>query len=301
MHPLQTLTGIKIGLNPARLCRRIVRLTSACRYAGSVVRLHQLHLSHDPAGTNVQPHTHGYYEAIFILRGRGRELIAPLSALRTGTVQFHPPHCLHGWRATSDIWRFGVWFDLLPAPPPAPGVALPPYTDYPAHLAALLRESRTDRIGRGERLAARLILLLAPLLNTLAWPPAPSAPEASDPPLPTVSDLVNRFLQDNLARPITLRDVAQQVNMSIPALVRMFRRETGDTVMHRLHTLRMRQAARLLQESPASAKEIGVRIGLPEPAYFGRCFRRHFGQSPQRWRQQAMREMAPAPPVDRHS
>lgn len=46
----------------------------------------------------------------------------------------------------------------------------------------------------------------------------------------------------------------------------------------------MAQARRLLTESTLSVEEVGRAVGLPDPSYFARQFRRVHGSSPRAWR-----------------
>ncbi|MBQ9222993.1 MAG: response regulator [Prevotella sp.] len=43
---------------------------------------------------------------------------------------------------------------------------------------------------------------------------------------------------------------------------------------------RMRKAAALLDEGELNISEIGFRVGIPDPSYFNRCFKQHFGVTP---------------------
>ncbi len=269
--------------------RRLTRAVPALRYAGGELRFHRIVLDFSPPGIVVNPHKHGFYEAVLILRGRGRETAPPHKQLRPGVWQLHPPHTLHGWAAAgaSSLLRFGAWFDVNP---PAPLRVLEKWLICPPRepeVLNVLNEMQTERPGRRERVAARLTLLLAPVLNLLEWPA--SAGEDADyaESEKSIIAIVDQFLADNIAQPISLQDVAIQMHMSVPTLNRRVRVETGDSVMKRLYSLRMCRAAELLQEGAASVKEIGPRIGIPEPSYFCRCFRRYFGQSPSRWRGQS--------------
>lgn len=145
-------------------------------------------------------------------------------------------------------------------------------------------EADTTTPGRPERLSARLILLLAPILGLLDLPDhrESRAVDADDESL-EFAGFVERFLADNLAEPLNLEDVAAQFNVSVPTLTRRFHLQSGLSVMARLQAMRMQQAVDLLRTTPMSVKEVGMAVGLPEPSYFCRCFRRVYGTSPRRY------------------
>jgi AraC-like DNA-binding protein len=50
--------------------------------------------------------------------------------------------------------------------------------------------------------------------------------------------------------------------------------------MTRLLELRMGRAAELLREGRLSVKQIAAAVGIPEPSYFCRCFRKAYGCTP---------------------
>lgn len=86
-----------------------------------------------------------------------------------------------------------------------------------------------------------------------------------------------------LDAPLTPDDAAAQLGLSIPTLNRRLRAE-GTGWRHLLHEHRMVAAARLLRESRRSISEIALSLGFAESASFIRCFSRHFGMPPHRFR-----------------
>ncbi len=54
--------------------------------------------------------------------------------------------------------------------------------------------------------------------------------------------------------------------------------------MEYLAILRVRRAQHLLRRTTLSVKEIAFRVGVRDPLYFSRLFRKVVGQSPRAWR-----------------
>lgn len=268
-------------------CAALVADVPEFTYGGGRFTLLSCHADRMPRGTVIKPHRHSYYEAILILDGSARDAEPESRRLQAGVLQMHGPGDLHAWSAPdSHLLRVGFCFELQPpVPVRAPAGGWPVQREVLRDVAALLADAASTQPGRRERLAARLILLLAPALALLDLPePAPAAravPAVAR--APDLAPFVERFLADNLAAPLTLEDVAAQLNLSVPTLTRRFRQETGESVMARLHGLRLRQAADLLRAGTTSVKEAGAAVGIPEPSYFCRCFRRAFGVSPRRF------------------
>ncbi|HLL90043.1 MAG TPA: helix-turn-helix transcriptional regulator [Tepidisphaeraceae bacterium] len=93
------------------------------------------------------------------------------------------------------------------------------------------------------------------------------------------------YLRDNLARPIGVRDIAAQVNLSERHLARTFRAATGRSVLDYLTGLRVDAAAQmLLADVERPVKQIAATVGYPDVRYFTTLFGRHTGTTPAAYR-----------------
>jgi AraC-like DNA-binding protein len=264
-----------------RLLEGVVQEAPLLHYHDRELCIQRIQLDCSPRGSEVKPHQHAFYEAILILDGLGRETLPSQAQLKPGVWQLHPPHSVHGWGTLSpSLLRLGIWFEIAPALPLRVLECWPRHSASLHEVIALVADAQTRWPGRRERLAARLTILLSPIMALFDWPSQMEDFFECTRSRKSTTTMVEQFLADNLARPITLNDVAVQMNMSVPTLARHLRLEKGDSVMARLQTLRMRRAAQLLQDEETPIKEIGPLVGLPEPSYFCRCFRRCFGQTP---------------------
>jgi AraC family transcriptional regulator of arabinose operon len=95
---------------------------------------------------------------------------------------------------------------------------------------------------------------------------------------------VIEIMTADLAASHDLASLAAAVALSPSRLVHLFKAEVGESVMQTLMTLRLRQAARLLEFTPRSIAAISEEVGFASPFYFSRAFGRHFGASPQAYR-----------------
>lgn len=93
-----------------------------------------------------------------------------------------------------------------------------------------------------------------------------------------------RFVEEHYAEPISLKDVAQAVNLSRGYLTTLVRRSTGRTVLEWIQERRMAEARRLLVETDDSVERIGARVGYGDPTYFARRFRGAHKVTPAAWR-----------------
>lgn len=105
-------------------------------------------------------------------------------------------------------------------------------------------------------------------------------------PTPQGSELETllAWVRENLARDLTLADIAEQAGTSTRTLIRRFRDQTGTTPLQWLHRARIRQAQHLLETTQHSVERIGSRVGFGSPTTFRDRFKRTTGVSPQTYR-----------------
>ena len=101
-----------------------------------------------------------------------------------------------------------------------------------------------------------------------------------EPMLAEVFAVIDRRYGDRLS----LRDVAQEVGMTPGHLTTVVRRRTGRTVQEWIIEHRMAEARKLLMDNDIPIQEAARRVGIPDPGYFSRLFRRTHGMSPRDWR-----------------
>ncbi|MBC9719328.1 helix-turn-helix domain-containing protein [Streptomyces sp. TRM66268-LWL] len=92
------------------------------------------------------------------------------------------------------------------------------------------------------------------------------------------------WLQDNLARELTLADIAAQAGVSTRTLIRRFTEQTGSTPLQWLHRARIRQAQHLLETTAHPVERIATRVGFGSPTAFRDRFKRTTGVSPHAYR-----------------
>ncbi|MFC7795979.1 GlxA family transcriptional regulator [Streptomyces cinereoruber] len=105
-------------------------------------------------------------------------------------------------------------------------------------------------------------------------------------PVPQGSELeaLLAWLRENLARDLTLADIAARAGTSTRTLIRRFRDQTGTTPLQWLHRARIRQAQHLLETTGHSVERIGGQVGFGSPTTFRDRFKRTTGVSPQAYR-----------------
>ncbi|SDS86251.1 AraC family transcriptional regulator [Microlunatus soli] len=246
-------------------------------------------------------HTHSFYEVCLAYAGAGTFDVGDQHwSIDAGTVFVARPGDLHQIIAdpTAPLGIAFWGFTLVPgrgATPARPGwwsgltrTDRPYVSDQLGRLPAVLTDltAELDRPRSGQQatlqsLGARLVVETARSFadeDDLAI----ESP-AEDRPSVLVS-VMERYLLDNLALPISVRDVAAEVHLSQRHAERLYSAQTGDTLMGALRRFRLEHAADLLLNGDQSVTEIARRCGYPQPRPFITAFGRQYGQPPRSFR-----------------
>ncbi len=84
----------------------------------------------------------------------------------------------------------------------------------------------------------------------------------------------------DLAKDISIDNIATAVNLSPSRFRHLFTREVGETPHGCIRLLRMQRAKKLLEQSFYRVKEIMVMVGYCDASHFGRDYKRCFSVSP---------------------
>ncbi|WP_172196274.1 response regulator [Saccharibacillus qingshengii] len=95
---------------------------------------------------------------------------------------------------------------------------------------------------------------------------------------------VQAFADKNLHLDVSLRALADHVNLHPTHLSKIYKIETGEGISDYVANLRMERACYKLKSTDKKVYEIGLEIGYMDPAYFIKVFKRHFGMTPQDYR-----------------
>lgn len=102
----------------------------------------------------------------------------------------------------------------------------------------------------------------------------------------TVKQIIN-YMTSQYAHPVSIEQMCASLGYNRAYLSRIFKKETGISPVTYLLKLRIDQAKRLLRERPElSVEQISASVGLTDPLYFSRQFKRFCGQSPTSYRKE---------------
>ena len=139
----------------------------------------------------------------------------------------------------------------------------------------------------GAELLDRLMNGETPPRNPILIPPRGITVRASTDFIAAASPILRRALEHiraNLAKPIGLSQIAEEVGSSRATVARLFERELGHSAGEEIMRQRIDMAKRLLKNDSLSVSEIAYRTGFCNPAYFTNTFRRATGLTPKDWR-----------------
>jgi len=102
--------------------------------------------------------------------------------------------------------------------------------------------------------------------------------------IPEMIATVHRYMREDLARTIRLRDLASRVGLSESALSHAYRRITGRTPMAALRALRVDAAKAHLIRGRLTLEAIAELTGFADAFHLSRTFKKLTGQSPREFR-----------------
>ena len=149
-----------------------------------------------------------------------------------------------------------------------------------AAVAAIETELTERQDGYRQAALAHLTLLLIDLAR-LAVDVVGDLRHSGEPVLAEVFAVIDRRHDSALS----LRDVAAEVGMTPGHLTTLVRKRTGRTVGDWIIERRMAESRRLLADTDLSVAEVARRVGIADPGYFSRLFRRTHGVAPRVWRE----------------
>lgn len=247
-------------------------------------------------------HAHSFFEMCYAFTGKGKYRVRDEELpVKSGELFLATPGLPHEIISSRQqplgifFWAFTLLHEPLPqangAEASVDGVieSLPSVRQF-VHRPGPQMERTLDLIvdeiarrqpGYIQALHALAEKLLLESLRACAPPQKPAEPlVVNERGARSVVQTAIRYLRDNYARPIGVRDVAAQVHLSERHLSRLFQRETGTSILDFLTGVRVETASQLLLDDKLSIKQVARAVGYPDPHYFTTLFGRRIGMTP---------------------
>ena len=98
-------------------------------------------------------------------------------------------------------------------------------------------------------------------------------------------DIIIGYLKSNIQQKITLGDICDKFNYSRSFICKIFKEQTGESLITYFNKLKIEEAKKILKETDISITDISELLGFAEAKYFGATFKKHVGISPLAYRE----------------
>lgn len=116
-------------------------------------------------------------------------------------------------------------------------------------------------------------------------------PAASDSEYNRHAERLLAYLQTNYSEDLSLDHLADKMKLHPNYISSLFKKETGDTFVNYLNSLRIREAKKLLRSQPhLNVCAIGERVGFDTKHYFTKVFKKYTGTTPGAYRDERQEE-----------
>ncbi|HAT4307582.1 TPA: response regulator [Clostridium perfringens] len=100
-----------------------------------------------------------------------------------------------------------------------------------------------------------------------------------------IVDKVSKYIYDNMDKMLKLEELASICNLSPGYFSRIFKKETGKTVITYINEKKVERAKKLLKESKEPIINISLDLGFDDCGYFIRVFKKITGLTPKAFRE----------------
>ncbi|KAA9005364.1 AraC family transcriptional regulator [Paenibacillus spiritus] len=243
------------------------------------------------------PKIYDYYLLHYIESGRGifRTEHRTYSLGAGDLFLIHPARLVSYVSDEETPWRYrwmafaGAEADRLVAgagfTPADPVVSAGKSSIIPRALAGIMEAFGSGRESGVLTALGCLYLTLGEAASRLVPEERPAGPDSQA--KRTVMQMIH-YMSSQYAHPVSIEGMSASLGYSRAHLSRIFKAETGYSPVTYLLKLRIDKSRRLLRERPElSIEQVAASVGLNDPLYFSRQFKRFCGESPSQYRTSA--------------
>jgi AraC-like DNA-binding protein len=99
-----------------------------------------------------------------------------------------------------------------------------------------------------------------------------------------VSEVIINYIIKNYNRKLTIQELSSVINLSPDYLGKVFKKETGYTIIDLINRFKIKKAKELLVDESLSIETISEMIGYSNVYYFSRIMKKYEGIAPSYWR-----------------
>lgn len=101
---------------------------------------------------------------------------------------------------------------------------------------------------------------------------------------------LSAYLEERLYSRVTLGELCEHFHFGKSHLCKLYREETGKTILQSFLEMKLIEAKRMLQEERMTVSEIADRLAFESPQYFSRMFKRYTGMTPIAFRNRLVKD-----------
>ena len=263
-----------------------------------------VHLNRLFSGDTSEIHEQRVFEISMVMKGRicynleGREIL-----LQKGDLVIIPPGMKHYWQIPekdTDIFNFMVNiskhgdgarrdFYTLNDSLKNHNYHIKNFTTFEKDIREIISEALEQKAACKDKVLLLMKTAFIELLRILLPEPLSNSSASKLPPLrgdkeKDIVEIIYYYIQDNISRLISLKEISRHVGLSIGYLNLLFKKETGTSINQAIINRRLDWACRYLKQSDRQIKDIATLVGYKDPNYFYLQFRKKYKKTPSEYR-----------------
>jgi AraC-like DNA-binding protein len=243
------------------------------------------------------PHSHDYYQVIYITHGEGRHIIDfEAYKIDPPVIYFTSPWQVHFYQVESPIKGYSLWFDptfftisyrnqdINPVLAFFNSLEVFPHlklnendrSDIEALIRNIEEEYQIQNNGRESVLRSYVIILLNKIKKIWDLSNVQASNKGTNSLVYSFKQLVSKYYINERS----VQFYSEKLNVTtayLGVIVKSFTDQTPGEIIRYIVTL---EAKRLLANTDLKVVEIGDIMSFADPSYFGRYFKREVGMSP---------------------
>jgi len=248
--------------------------------------LRLIHMIERPAGFSLCPHSHHFFQLIFVIEGTLDIILdGKTYSLHHGQAVILPPYLLHALSSATGYVQIGI--DIFNESEQYELCALLNQTfSYNLYIQKLpIRPDRFDKFVKDSRDLTRINRIK--LQNWAESLAIEFIEGASTPGDDNFRDKFLEMVAYDEALNMSLSQMCSYLNLSKTHLERLVKEEFGCGAVKYYSKLKLMRACFLLQNSDLSIREISEQLGFYDESHFTKFFRRQNGATPREYRNSA--------------
>mgnify|MGYP002802782239 FL=1 len=254
-------------------------------------RLLSVSLSKDEKDWKSVFHTHHFTELFFVVNGEGNFLFRDEKYhIRTGDLVIIPPYMEHTEQSIKNtpLEYYVIGVEGVSFQPADEETCVQVFCNFSNKslisdlFAQMLYEVRNPSYGSDKICQDLLEILILRIVRYQHVIPVPITSTY----MTKECARIKEYLDINYSDPITLDTLTELTHMNKYYMAHSFAKYTGQSPIQYLNQRRMEAACTLLKDTDHSISSISSAVGFSSQSYFTQAFRKKYGMTPIKYRQQ---------------